>query len=302
MKRAAFLREEHRREATYAEWARAVLERRGEAPYELMCLWREAYGVDARAPYANTHMCVDDNRDFYLCANDDDNTVLMYARAGHVTLYHESRPAKEYAGWSTRSAGQVWPWQQRALPENSLLLIPVEVWDHFHSVCFDMEDTPAMARSIAFARMPLCKRWIDLWVSPRLDLNSFWGQTLRNGPPCMVEFVDTTGPPLAALMRVLNMFKAVMGGTASTEFSTRLMSRLHFDQHNSDNTEVSPDTRTITFTRRISALAKEVVWVDVLHTEPDFTRSLTCFWNGDHSMTYRITSGEEFFQMWYVGK
>jgi len=283
MKRDAFLLEHYEREATYDEWARAVLARPGEAPYELLRVWRHAYGVPADAPYVGVRLEMD-NYGGFLLANERNDTVLLYARAGHVTLHHETLPPAEYAGWSKRSRG--WPWCARAPPENSLVLLPTEVWRHFaHLLC---SRKSCVARFIAFVCAPLCKKWVCMWDSPRMALDGFYK---RQADVCDIYRAHHHNHKQTMWMlivrRTLNLFEKALDGTLGNQGCDMLVQ------------EYGPSFPIITSGRYVYHPRQQKPWTDTLVSEPGGRRAWMhhAYDLRGLSCVLRITCAEELFSI-----
>jgi len=159
MKRDRFTREVLDRFSGFEEWARRALgERRGETPYELLCEWRGVYGVDApinarcagvdgppRTPYPSVRIeevpSVDGRAAFMLvCPSNREavagsavagfaDTILAWARTEpasgpRVTFYHPTLDPIEYEGWREPAK-----WKARA--PRSFSELPTDLWLYF---------------------------------------------------------------------------------------------------------------------------------------------------------------------------
>lgn len=195
MKRARFESEVLDHEQTYEEWLRSVLAvRRGEAPYELLCEWRRAYGVPASEPYVTTRLVQtllrQDRAGFQLEFATDRCAVgwapvLLYARIDpetrlpRVTLHHETGTLP-YQGWRVRRR------EAPPLP-NALLALPADVWAH-------MTGLFSPSQLLALMNAPLCKAWRALWAKKRMQVA--WQRVLQKLCPNIDPYADSVTPQL----------------------------------------------------------------------------------------------------------
>lgn len=294
MKRDAFLLEHYEREATYDEWARAVLARPGEAPYELLRVWRHAYAVPASEPHANVHLELDAHGGFLLA---DARLILLYARAGHVTLYHEALPPMEYAGWRARSVDG-WPWHTRPLPQNSLLLLPVEVWCHFAHLL--LERKRCVARLVEFVCAPLCKGWFRMWNSPRIALDGFWQRQAHACDIYRSHYPDSCPymPRVNIVRQTLSLFQKALDGTLGNRLCDMLVQWYRPRPINHMTFGNFMNGSTIHF-GSVRAQEMERHWSDTLQAEPGGRRAWIHETFDAHGVpcVRRITCAEELFSI-----